>query len=152
MILQSKILSPRKLSELMWSRTINTHGKAGHNVPCDLHMEHLNRQLKKCIRSAGSNIYPTAIQRVAKSLGPVSHICSQFENEISLSANKDYHTYPSFKKDLNAILQVLNTEQMFRDDNNQNHSTYNKRPLLHSIDWTKIEEWVKSKLINTCMY
>ena len=62
LILQSKVLSPRKLSELKWSRTINTHGKAGHNVPCDLHMEHLNRRLKRCIRSAGSNIYPKAIE------------------------------------------------------------------------------------------
>jgi len=42
LILQSKILSPRKLCELKWNRTVNTHGKPGHNVPCDLHMEHLN--------------------------------------------------------------------------------------------------------------
>ena len=93
LLLQSMILSPRKLSELKWSRTINTHGKAGHNIPCDLHMEHLNRQLKRCIRSAGSNIYPMCLQCIAKSLGPVSHICSQFEKELSLSANKDYHTF-----------------------------------------------------------
>ena len=72
--LQLLLLSPRKLCDLTWSRTINPHGKPGHNVPCDLHMEHLNRQLKRCIRSAGSNIYPSAIQRVAKSLSPVSNV------------------------------------------------------------------------------
>ena len=143
LVLQSQILSPRKLSELKWSRTINTHGKAGHNVQCDLHMEHLNRQLKRCIRGAGSNIYPSAIQHVAKSLGPVSHVCSQFEKELSLSTNKDYHTFPSFKKDLKTIVQVLSTEHILSDNNNLNHSTYNKQPLLHNINWTKITEWVK---------
>ena len=77
---------------------INTHGKPGHNVPCDLHMEHFNKQLIRCIRSAGSNIYPSAIQRVAKSLDQVSHVCSQFEKELSISANKDYHTFHCLKK------------------------------------------------------
>ena len=109
--LQSLLLSTHKLCELKWSRTINTHGKPGHNVPCDLHMEHLNKQLKGCIRSAGSNIYPSAIQRVAKSLGPVSHVCSQFEKELSISVNKEYHTYPSFKKDLDAIVRLLKNER-----------------------------------------
>ena len=94
---QSKVLSPRKLCELKWNRTVNTHGKAGHNVPCDLHMEHLNRRLKKCIRSSGSNVYPSAIQRAARSLGPVNHVCSEFEAALSLYENKDYHTYiPKF--------------------------------------------------------
>ena len=102
-VIQSKILSPKKLKELKWSRTINTHGRAGHNVPCDLHMEHLNRQLKRCIRSAGSNAYPKTIERVAKSLGPINHVCTKFEKELALTENKDYYTYPSFIKDLNAI-------------------------------------------------
>ena len=110
LILQSKILSPRKLCELKWNRTVNTHGKPGHNVPCDLHMEHLNRRLKKCIRSCGSNIYPAAIQRAARSLGPVNHVCSQFESALSLYENKDYHTYPSFKKDLDSIHQLLKND------------------------------------------
>ena len=152
LLLQSMILSPRKLCELKWSRTVNTHGKAGHNVPCDLHMEHLNRRLKNCIRSAGSNVYPMAIQRIAKSLGPVSHVCSQFEKELSFSENKDYHTFPSFKKDLNSIIQVLRAEEVLSDTNNRCHSSYNRTPLLHGINWNKITEWLKEKLCNTNMY
>ena len=151
LLLKSLILSPRKLCELKWSRTVNTHGKAGHNVPCDLHMEHLNRQLKSCIRSAGSNVYPIAIQRIAK-LGPVSHVCSQFEKELSFVENKDYHTFPSFKKDLNSIVQVLRAEEVLLDTNTRCHSTYNRAPLLHSINWKKVTEYLKEKLFNTNMY
>jgi len=151
LILQSKIMSPRKLSELKWSRTINTHGKAGHNVPCDLHMEHLNRRLKRCIRSAGSNIYPKAIERVAKSLGPISHVCTQFEKELALTENKDYHTYPSFKKDLDAITQLLIAEKVFTDGN-RTYTSYKGKPLFESICWDDVSKWVKEKLINTSMY
>ena len=130
--LQSILLSLCKLCDLKWSRTINTHGKPGHNVPCDLHMEHLNRQLKRCIRNAGSNIYPSAIQRVAKSLGPVSNVCAQFEKELSISANKDYHTYPSFRKDLDAIIRVLENERACCDDSTQVYKSYTQQPLLHA--------------------
>lgn len=38
--------SPRLAHQITWSRTINTRGKQGHNVPVDLHMEHLNWSLK----------------------------------------------------------------------------------------------------------
>ena len=37
------LLSQRMRTQLMYSRFVNTHGIKGKNVPCDLHMEHLNR-------------------------------------------------------------------------------------------------------------
>ena len=53
LLLQFMVLSSCKFSELKWSRTINTHGNADHNVSYDFHMEHINRHLKRCIRRAG---------------------------------------------------------------------------------------------------
>ena len=38
-------LSPRQAHQVVWSRFVNVHGLPGHNIPCDLHMEHLNRLL-----------------------------------------------------------------------------------------------------------
>lgn len=37
------MVSPRMKHQMMYSRFVNVHGKTGKNVPCDLHMEHLNR-------------------------------------------------------------------------------------------------------------
>ena len=37
------LLSERLKQQLVWGRFINTHGLAGHNIPCDLYLEHLNR-------------------------------------------------------------------------------------------------------------
>ena len=40
--------SPRLQLEFMYSRFVNIQGRAGHNIPCDLHMEHLNRYIHVC--------------------------------------------------------------------------------------------------------
>ena len=42
-------LPPRQAQKLIWSRFVNTSGKPGQNIPCDLHMEHLNRICKSAI-------------------------------------------------------------------------------------------------------
>lgn len=36
------ILPERQAMQLKYSRFVNVHGRLGCNIPCDLHMEHLN--------------------------------------------------------------------------------------------------------------
>lgn len=76
--IHSQVLSERLVEEIKWSRTINTVGRAGHNIPCDLHLEHLNRRLKIMMNSLGANKFQGPIQRIARSLGVVNSICSRF--------------------------------------------------------------------------
>ena len=49
-----KLLPPRQAHQLIWSRFVNIHGNgiAGHNIPCDLH---LNRLCKDSVRHMGAN-------------------------------------------------------------------------------------------------
>ena len=42
-------LSPKEAERLIFNRFINTSGHPGRNISCDLHIEHLNRELKNCI-------------------------------------------------------------------------------------------------------
>ena len=74
LIMQSLILSPRKVMELKWGRCINTQGHQGKNIPSDLHMEHLNRNLKNMIRNLGSNVTSKTVQRAAKAFSMVNQI------------------------------------------------------------------------------
>ena len=60
LLAQTVLLSPRQVSEIIWSRTVNTAGMKGKNIPVDLHMEHLNRRLKIMLRNLGSNIHSPA--------------------------------------------------------------------------------------------
>lgn len=147
-IAQTILLSPRQAMDLKWSRTINTHGGAGHNIPCDLHMEHLNKRLKMMC-NLGSNMTPGAVKRSAKALGTVSHICSRFEQECEIFTNKNYHTVPSFSNDLSKIQQQLERDKIFIVTNNRHHASFpTHQPLLQNLDWKKATEWVKEKIIN----
>ena len=44
------IFTERMRNQLLWSRTVNVHGKQGKNIPMDLHMEHMNRELIEGMR------------------------------------------------------------------------------------------------------
>ena len=76
-------LTPRQRSQLLWSRCVNTRGVPGANIPCDLHMEHLNRRLKIVIKNLGINVNPKLIQKAGETIGVVQHICKIFEGQTS---------------------------------------------------------------------
>ena len=152
LLAQTVVLSPHKVADIKWNRTINVHGKSGKNIPVDLHMEHLNRRLKKAIRSIGSNVHPMAIQRAAKSLGPISTVMDQFEQETDLVENKDYHTIPSFARDLKTVIDILEGEEVFSESNLNNHRTYGKKPLLQNMKWDDVKAWLHQKIIELDTY
>ena len=65
----SLLISPRMAVHLKCNRTVNIHGRQGKNIPCDLYMEHLNRECKNCICGLGSNISDSSVQRIGKCIG-----------------------------------------------------------------------------------
>ena len=72
------LLSPRKAAQLKWSRCINTTGQVGANIPCDLHLEHLNRRLKGILRNLGSNITSKSIVKAGQTVATVHRVCQVF--------------------------------------------------------------------------
>ena len=75
--------SEMQKEQLLLSRYINTRGYPGANIPCDLHMEHLNRRLKSAIRNMGANVKPSSIQKAGKVLACLLHICQTFEHQTA---------------------------------------------------------------------
>ena len=145
---QINLLSPRQVCEIKWNRTINTTGRKGKNIPVDLHLEHLNRRLKIMMRNLGSNITPATVSRSAKTLGIIEQVCSQFSQEIGVET-KDFHTIPSIEKDLSRLQQLLMDQEIFKVKPGRQHNFYPKhKPCMQSINWEKIREWVKEKIIN----
>ena len=69
------MLSDHQKAQLLWSRCINTQGRQGTNIPCDLHMEHLNRTLKTLLRGLGDNMTPKTVVKAGKSLAVVQQVC-----------------------------------------------------------------------------
>ena len=141
----SQVLCERVVEEMKWCRTINTIGRPGHNIPCDLHMEHLNRRLKimMCNVNLGVNKFQG---RIAKSLGVVHKICSRFSDESGVPTSKGHHTLPSFGKDLEMVMRELQSEEVFSVKDGRHLTSFMKPPLLKTMKWNNIKDWVKNKL------
>lgn len=73
------IFSPRMAVQLKWNHTVNVHGRPGRNIPCDLHMEHLNRVCKGAISSLGPNISDKAVQCMGKCLGEIMKVTQMYD-------------------------------------------------------------------------
>jgi len=117
-------LSERQKTQLLWSRCVNTRGLPGSNIPCDLHMEHMNRRLKNIIHSMGANVQPSTIVKAGKALGPVDNLCQIFEQQTSHHRRSNYHPVPGFGKDLDTILSVLENEKVFSLIPGREHKTF----------------------------
>jgi len=52
---QNDAASPHVAKQLLWGRFVSTRGGKGHNLPIDLHMEHLNWCVKDYIIELGPN-------------------------------------------------------------------------------------------------
>ena len=105
------LFSKRKAAQLQWARFINTRGLTGYNIPCDLHMEHLNRRLKTMLKNMGANINPNSVVRAGKCVGVINKVCLNFECETAGSSTSDCHPYPTFEKDLAEVVKVLDDER-----------------------------------------
>ena len=127
-------LSERQRTQLLWSRCVNTRGIPGTNIPCDLHMEHLNKRLKKVIYSMGANVSPSAIVKAGKALGPVNHICQIFEEQTTQYKNSHCHKIPGFGKDFSTVLDVLDSEKIFTVIPGRQHKSFkSKHGLMEKL-------------------
>jgi len=58
--------------------------------------------------------------------------------------SKNYHSVPSTKKDILKIQEQLERGKVFKLKERRQHEVYaTHQPLLHSINWPKIIDWVK---------
>ncbi len=65
---QVATLQPYLFHQLIWGRFVNTHGGQGHNLPCDLHNEHINKLFKDIISNMGANFSKAASTWAARSV------------------------------------------------------------------------------------
>ena len=95
--------------QLVWFQFVNIHGKGipGHNIPCDLHIEHMNRLCKMCVGHLGANKTPKAISRFSKCMGPMSNIVGRFNHEHKCCHSSGSHTTASADKDRDLLIEEL---------------------------------------------
>ena len=141
------ILPNRYAEQMLWGRFINSEGGSGHNIPADLHMEHLNRLLKGTVSHLGANKTPQAIVRAGKALGVLRNILEEFD-KITGGLVTSNHTTRSEAEDLIKMVAELSNQDVFSHHPGRKHKTFptfqcNK--LMKSIDQKKLDLWMYVK-------
>lgn len=141
------LLSERKAAQLLWSRTVNTRGREGCNIPMDLHMEHLNRTLKSILSNVGANITAKNVVKAGKSLRAVHKVCAAFQMDTAKSSISAKHPYPAFNKDLQKVLAILEEVEVFVPMEKREHSCFAwKKGLLQTFSKDKLAELTKNNV------
>ncbi len=138
------VLSPQQKEPLLYNRFINTTGTVGRNISDDLHMEHLNRELKECIALLRSNKHEHAIIRVGKAMGTISPVLQQFDQINEINLHKTNHTRSSIKQDMTRIINDIGQYRLFKYSKNRKYLSFpNPKSLLHESELLK---WIKTHI------
>ena len=143
------LLSPRLAEQLLWSRFINTHGPPGQNIPCDLHLEHLNRALKTAICRLGANVIPHAVERAGKCIGEVVTLLHHFDHISGVKPISSSHSTARIEQDLTKIVEELAYKsKVFVNKEKRSHTTLKVHGgIFHSVKKEKMMKWMKVRLI-----
>ena len=142
---QCHITLPQNLAEqLKWSRFINTRGLPGHNVSCDLHMEHLNRLVKVAIDGLGANKSKTSILRVGKVIGSLACIASSVDRGVGVAEPSARHSEKSMAKDLAKIVEQILLQDILSPKTTTVHRSFSrlKKNVIKNLEESKIKKWL----------
>jgi hypothetical protein len=150
----SNYCSPLVQSQILWSRTVNTHGGSGRNIPVDLHNEHLNRTLKDYMHGLGANVTEERIVNISKSLQTLFTICQNADAILGIPPISLHHTSHSSEKDEKLIIEeLINKSRVFEYIPGRSHRSFsNIEPCIaKAINSGKLLKWIndqKNKLNN----
>ena len=141
------VLSPQLAHQILWDRFVNTRGGLGHNIPCDLYNEHVNKMLKHIITSMGSNLTEAALQRAARSVSMLQEICRKFDKESEVAIGIHAHSTRSDVQDVAKVTSVVISNNLLQVSSGRAHSAYRTIKLdpLWNWDKKKTKEWIDKK-------
>ena len=138
-------LPPTMAQQLLYSRFVNVHGREGCNIPCDLHMEHLNRTVKESMQHLGANKTEQAIVRASKCSHLLNALLSNFDHTSGVHAPSGSHSRPSDKADLERMITVLCDSKVFSAIGKRAHKCFHTiecNGLITSLDKDKLIQWM----------
>lgn len=78
------VSTPEQAAQMKWSRFVNIHGKKGSNIPTDLHMEHLNRVVKRLVLGMGANVSKEAIVNASKCINNLGKVTTSIDRTLDV--------------------------------------------------------------------
>lgn len=147
------LFSERLKMQLVWSRTINVSGRPGRNIPMDLEMEHLNRELKEAISCLNSNINENSISRIGKCLKKLVIVKNSYDECSDIKPQSTYHSSRSLTKDIICVVEELKKCDVYSEKIKRKHSQFPKfrGNIAGGLKSKDVETWLTNhfkKLLN----
>lgn len=130
---------------------MNVHGLCGHNISCDLQMEHLNRLIKTAATGLGANKSEKAIIRTGEC---VATILEKYDDQAGLAEQSGKHSGKSKTKDLNLILEELIACKVFDRSSTKQHKSFSalKTNLIRQLAEKDTKEWIVNYFCRNALY
>ena len=142
---QLATLPPDLVHHLTWGRFINTHGTAGHNIPCDLHNEHINKIFKDIIGNMGANFTEEASTIAARAVTSLATISVAFDKNSGIHPEASAHSTRSDMDEVTRVVSIIKRNNVLCIKPGRYHSNFPKISL-NSISWPKLNKWIKEKV------
>ena len=143
----SSYLSPQLSHHIVWDRFINTKGRQGRNIPCDLYNEHINKDVKQIICNMGSNWTEDALQRAARASTALSQVCQNFDVTTGVPVDTSAHSTRANTHDINKVVSTVLSKELLSIIPKRKHSQFKRIRLnpLHSWKVKETEKWIEKK-------
>lgn len=112
----------------MWGRCLNTHGGAGHNLPCDLHNEHVNRHFKDIFGDMGANFTEKANTTAARSVSTLVSTAELFDKVTGIHPESTAHTTKSDMDDVLTIVRDVQSCKILTAIDKREHKSFPRFP------------------------
>lgn len=96
-------LSPQQSEQLLYNRFVNTSGCVGNNISADLHMEHMNREIKSGLANMSCATLKAAIIRLGKAIGTLSPVLNNFDISTEIKSHRSGNKPKKFDKISNLL-------------------------------------------------
>ncbi len=93
----SALLTEQEAYRLKWCRFVNTTGKPGRNISCDLANEHWNRAFKGHLATAAGNVNSSTLLRTGTALSTLD-VCAAFDAAVGIQPVTTKHCTRSATK------------------------------------------------------
>lgn len=142
------VMSPQLSEEMIFARFINVRGFPGRNISMDLHMEHLNREIKNGIDHLGCNKTKSAITRLGKVIGSLTPILNNFDEENDVKEHHTRHKAPSDKDEVYKIVDHLKKHKVFCYCDGRKYSYFRNvfTSLLHKSKENELVAWITTHI------
>lgn len=123
------------------------HGLPGHNISCDLHMEHINRLVKVSIEGLGANKSEKAITRVGRAVGVLASAIHTYDEELGVPVPSGEHSEKAKYKDIDTITMLLLESGVLDLSSEKKFESFStlKTNLIRTLKENDLKQWMIEK-------